>query len=448
MEKRLTFDEKIIIVYDYLCKNGSLPLNKNSQIKFSDGADMRNWIYYNRKKIQAQNDFRSAFIIEYLDGRKKMNFEDKVAVVYNYLINNTFYLIKGDSKFNDGTSIKKWLFVNKIKLEESDDFRAREIIHFLENEKQINFENHLLETYNYLQKYGELPSTKNRNVTFSDGTYLSSWLLNYKEILKQSNDFKAIAIVEYLDKRKKLSFDQRLTELYEQLQNHGSLMVEQDLNLAIKTYNYLEQTGEFIQIENESAKFSDGLSMKKWINNNKKKLNESDDFRAKEIIKYLSESENLSFDEKVSEAYNYLECYGKLPLKFSERIKFSDGGLIAPWFYRYRVKLMKTDDFKARAIVLFLKNRKSLTFDEKLKELCKYLKDFCQIPINVEEEILFSDGINMASWAYQNKYKIYYMYMHGDDNATEYVNLCLKISQNYFDDIIEGLEKSKRGMKK
>ena len=115
-KKYLTFEDKLNEVYDYLYEKGYLPYIDDTKIKFSNGEIMSYFISHNRKKLSLMDDMCSKYVIDYLDKRKGLNFEDKITELYGLLLDEKFILTK-DSLFSDGIHIKTWLRENKRLLE-------------------------------------------------------------------------------------------------------------------------------------------------------------------------------------------------------------------------------------------------------------------------------------------------------------------------------------------
>ena len=130
----------------------------------------------------------------------------------------------------------------------------------------------MLEVYNYLKENTELPEFDNTIVRLKDGTFMGEWILCNREKLQHLDDMYALAIVTYLEKcgielqkKRLLTVDERITEVYKYLLENGCL----------PKYN------------DEIVKFSDSVIMGRWLSHNKKKIKEMvQDERAIMITQY------------------------------------------------------------------------------------------------------------------------------------------------------------------
>lgn len=177
-KKYLTFEDKLNEVYDFLIKKNYLPYIDDDSIKFSNGEIMSLWFSHNRKKLSLSDDFRAIKIIQYLDQRKGLCFDDKVLELYNLL--NTDFDLNADSVFSDGVNIRYWIKDNKKRLIElSED---NEIIKFiLKNIMKLSFDDKMIEAYNYLCQVGYLLDFDDKDALFSDGVIMGMWFARNKE---------------------------------------------------------------------------------------------------------------------------------------------------------------------------------------------------------------------------------------------------------------------------
>ena len=131
------------------------------------------------------------------------------------------------------------------------------------------------------------------------------------------NDNRAKIIIYYLNKRKGLSFDEKILEVY-------NMLLDEDFVLS------------------KNSTFSDGVNIKKWFRDNKRKLIKlKDDDRISFILKKCFK---LSFEEKVLEAHEYLDLYHKIPSKDDKDIIFSDGVLMGMWFSNNKREIYLDED--------------------------------------------------------------------------------------------------------
>ena len=129
------------------------------------------------------NDEKSLLIKKYWEGFQKLSFADKVREFYAICLNDI--QISNDSKFSDGVNIKKWLHDNKRRLKQIDDDNFKNIlINFFGN----TFEEKVVEAYNYICENESIPFQSNKDIKFSDGSYMGMWFANNKRKIYYSDD--------------------------------------------------------------------------------------------------------------------------------------------------------------------------------------------------------------------------------------------------------------------
>ena len=392
----LSFEEKLNEVYEYLQENKCLPMKKEKTIKFSDGVLMGSWLVDNRLKLEemSQNNEQAQAIVDELKRRKGLSFEEKLLEAYKYLQENKCLPMKSNKtiKFSDGVLMGSWLNNNKLKLEEmsQNNEQAQAIVDELKRRKGLSFEEKLLEAYKYLQENKYLPNQIDKTIKFSDGSFMGLWLYVNKVKLEEmsQNDEQVRVIINELNSQKGLSFEKKLEEVYD----------------------YLLEYGELPNLGDKQIKFNDGVLISSWLSNNKLKLEEmsQNDEQARAIINELKRRRGLSFEEKLLEAYKYLQENKCLPNINDKTIKFSDGPFMGVWLYVNKVKLedMSQNDERARVIINELNSQRSLSFEEKLNEVYGYLQENKCLPNQRDKTIKFSDGSFMGSWLNSNKLKL------------------------------------------
>ena len=167
----------------------------------------------------------------------------------------------------------------------------------------------------------------------------------------------------------------------------------------------------------------------------------------------ISGIRGLNFEEKLEEAYKYLQETGKLPLLKDSTIKFSDGVLIGGWLFdnKNKIEELSQTNEQAKAIINELNKRKGLSFEEKLEETYKYLQDMGKIPVWGDKQVQFRDNTLMGNWLNNNKQKIYELYLNDDDVAVKFVNVVLELKPKYFDkvkDVIMAKKEFEKGSEK
>ena len=177
-----------------------------------------------------------------------------------------------------------------------------------------------------------------------------------------------------------------------------------------EVYDYLLEYGELPNLGDKQIKFNDGVLISSWLSNNKLKLEEmsQNDEQARAIINELKRRRGLSFEEKLLEAYKYLQENKCLPNQRDKTIKFSDGSFMGSWLNSNKLKLeeMSQKDEQVQVIINELKNLNGLSFEEKLDEVYGYLQENKCLPSQKDKTIKFSDGKFMGNWLFDNKSKL------------------------------------------
>ena len=134
--------------------------------------------------------------------------------------------------------------------------KARFIIDYLDNKKDFLFQRKLDEVYDYMRKYGILPSKNDKDVYFSDGKLMGTWLYNKSNNLKISkiaeNDEKAKLILYYREHRDEIIFQKKLNEMFNYIVKYGAIPIQ----------------------KNKSVFSVDDTFMGKWLYRNKQKIYE------------------------------------------------------------------------------------------------------------------------------------------------------------------------------
>lgn len=385
-KKNLSFEDKLKEVYEYLVNYGKLPFISNNEVKFSNGEVMSTWFSHNRKKISLMDNYMAKEITKHLNGRR-LKFIDKLDELYNYYVLNGFIPNSSSREaFSDGSLMGCFVQENKdklIKASELDD-RAEVILNFLSSRK-LSDEEKIKEAYLYLVRNGKLPSKSNKKVCFSDGSYMGYWLKEHYSYLQDNDDEYSREIIKYFKflESKLLTSDDKLNEVYNYLLKHSCLPPRRELiyfsngevmnywfnhnlarlrlsddNRAKAIINYLDsQKGisfeekvaelytkildEEFELTND-ALFSDGVSIKGWLKDNKKRLEilkEESDI----VLLIWKRCFKLSFEEKVTEAYEYLDLYNKIPFQSDKEALFSDGTFIGMWISNNKRKIYSDD---------------------------------------------------------------------------------------------------------
>lgn len=174
----LTFDDKLNEAYNYWLEVHDLPYTSDKSVKFSNGQIMGLWLSHNRKKLMNIDDERAKAVINCLDERRGLSFEEKIAELYFNLLDEDF-LITSDSTFSDGVNIKKWLRDNKKQFELLKD-KNNAVSLIWKKCFKLSFAEKINEAYEYLSLYHKIPFQSDKEVLFSDGSYIGMWISNNK----------------------------------------------------------------------------------------------------------------------------------------------------------------------------------------------------------------------------------------------------------------------------
>ena len=248
-----------------------------------------------------------------------------------------------------------WLSRNKENVNsiQRTNNKAKTIIEELNKRKGLSFEGKLDQVYNYLLKHNVLPSKLNKIIKFSDEIPIGLWLITNKKKLEEMQEYdeRARKIIEELNNRKGLNFEEKLEQVY----------------------NYLLKRNELPAMTNRIIKFNDGVQMGQWLNSNKKKLEEMQEYNehAKKIVEELSKRKGLNFEEKLDEAYKYLQEHDKLPSEKDYKIKFSDGTSLGSWLNRNKINILNIYEANAcaKAIVYLILQINPDYFERTLRTL-------------------------------------------------------------------------------
>ena len=231
LNESLTKDEKISEFMIHVKENNSIPSCKNKEIKFSDGIFMGQWFQYIKSKLTKESDIY-----------KKLSEDDTIKNEMNRFL---------DEK------------------EKKDD----SIIILTKDEKISEFMIHA--------KENGIPSCKNKEIKFSDGTYMGSWFNDIKKKLtKESDIYKKLSE----DKTIKNTMDRYLDE--KEKKDDSIIILTKDEKIS-EFIIHVKENG-IPSSGNNDIKFSDGIFMGSWFKNIKNKLTKESG-----VYKKLSEDEAI-----------------------------------------------------------------------------------------------------------------------------------------------------------
>lgn len=141
----------------------------------------------------------------------------------------------------------------------------------------------------------------------------------------------------------------------------------------------------------------------------------------------------LSFDDKLSELYNFILENGNIVRKD----KFSDGVLMYFWFYNNLEKIRGLSSSEASKIMEWYKNKKD-KFEVRKKELYDFVIRNNRLPSKSDT---FADGINMYNFVRDNKQKLIECSFTGDEEGMLISDYLLGIEQEKYEEVLSCLEK-------
>ena len=236
----LTKEQKVEEIYVYYKENGKLPLQKDTDIRFSDNsAIMGQWIPINKSFIlELSKTNEHAREIARARGWIKGLFltnEQKVEEIYAYFKKTEKLPSQRDTdiRFSDNSTVMgQWLHKNKdfiLELAKTNE-HAREIARargwikglFLTNEQKVE------EIYAYYKKNEKLPLTGKTNIKFSDNSALmGQWICDHKSFilgLAETNEHaRVIAQAKGWIKGLLLTNEQKVEEIYAYFKENGKL---------------------------------------------------------------------------------------------------------------------------------------------------------------------------------------------------------------------------------
>ena len=304
--------------------------------------------------------------------------------------------------------------------------KAKAIIEELKRRKGLNFEEKINEVYNYFTQNNELPYSQNQLIKFSDNTSMGVWIYRYKKELKKikDKDIRVRIIIENVEKRENLDFEEKVNEVYLYLKINKKLPSQKEQN----------------------ALFSDNTLMGNWLSKNYTRLKKNNDNeQIKIIVEEIEKNKRLSFNEKLEEIYNYLQIYNELPKKSNTNIKFSDGHQMGIWLSSNKKKIIEQQENNelARIILEEIKKKSNLSNEEKIEEIHDYLINHHKLPSKKDKLVKFSDGTDMYKWLSRSK-KYLIEKSLDDQKILSLIKLIIMIKPNYFDNAIKTSDKQEQ----
>lgn len=141
--------------------------------------------------------------------KRYLSFSDKLNEVYEYFLREGILPYIDDTvvRFSNGEVMSYFISHNRKKLSLMEDRKAKIIIDYLDERKGVSFEKKVLEAYVYLSENKVIPPRDDKDICFSDGIPIGSWLVyNKRKILYGEADILKEEILSidafYFDKIK------------------------------------------------------------------------------------------------------------------------------------------------------------------------------------------------------------------------------------------------------
>ena len=195
-EKRKDFlifkvDKRYILrlreIYEHLKEYGSLPVQTDREFKLKDGTYMGSFLSHNKRRIYMLKEGNEyAYAIARYYEKRYLSFSDKLNEVYEYFLREGILPYIDDTvvRFSNGEVMSYFISHNRKKLSLMEDGKAKIIVNYLDERKGVSFEKKVLEAYVYLSENKVIPPRDDKDICFSDGIPMGSWLVyNKRKIL-------------------------------------------------------------------------------------------------------------------------------------------------------------------------------------------------------------------------------------------------------------------------
>ena len=197
-------------IYEHLKKYGSLPVQTDREFKLHDGTYMGSFLSHNKRRIYMLKEGNEyAYAIARYYEKRYLSFSDKLNEVYEYFLREGILPYIDDTvvRFSNGEVMSYFISHNRKKLSLMEDRKAKIIIDYLDERKGVSFEKKVLEAYVYLSENKVIPPRDDKDICFSDGIPIGSWLVyNKRKILYGEADILKEEILSidafYFDKIK------------------------------------------------------------------------------------------------------------------------------------------------------------------------------------------------------------------------------------------------------
>lgn len=358
---RKNFELKINEVYQYYLKTGALP-HRNSDVVFSDGTKMSNWLKNNMYKLkQIEEDDEKAKTIVGLNNKddiipKEKNMDERISWLYDYINSNNINKLDKNEIFEDGTNINNWLSKNISRLNELYALNPK-VIYILiiymnsikENNVTLekNMTEKIVEMYIYISTNKSIPDS-NSNICFSDGTNMRNWLdINQENLNSMRDNNYYINAISFAYTSKKNSGN--LRKMYQ-------IRFQNRIN---ETYEICQKNGMKYIIRYKIS-FSNGTEIYPWIKRNYNLINKQakENYKAQTIINELEKTDilnmmqsrsskinnfrlSLKFNRKIIEVCNYCITKHSIPGR-TKKNKLHNGANMEEWLCRNKRKILES----------------------------------------------------------------------------------------------------------
>lgn len=403
----LSFDEKVTEIYNHIISGKPI----NYVEKFSNGQYYKVFLNFNRNRLLKLSETNSKIklIVETFNVATEITDEDKKRELAEELRNNGKFKSTANVLFSDGTRMYDWqkrkAIREKHKIEANSGDKDAKLI--LKTFVKLTFAERVLETVEKIDAGVDI--TIKSKIEFSDGTVIATWpttsagqkLIN--AALKGDRNCKKIVEYFKLDEKKekiKLTYEECLIELLNKLK-------------------YCYENNKSFSYE---TKFSNGMKMKNWLEDNRIEIEEDSKNNqiCKDILDYEYKIEN-EFEICKKEFLGYIRVNGIKDIPSS--VLFSNGRQMNKWWSYYQHKVFVETDETSKEIIKIYNSVIRLTNEQKIDEIIDKIKNGEKIT----GKTLLSDGRPVIQYYHvsQSRFK-YYALVKEDPKSI--------ILVNYFDD--------------
>ena len=275
--------------------------------------------------------------------------------------------------------------------------------------------NNLEEVYDFFKTNGYIPAANSSKEKLKSGRHMGRWIHYHKKEIKElaENNEKAKKIDELIESKSTYRFSikqEKIKEVFEMLKTKSVEVVK-------------------------TATFKDGVNTYNWLIDKKhyiKQEMEKGNPYATSVFKTFYKRNQMTFEERLKEAVEYVMLSNKLPANGS-KVKFSDGTNMPIWVHNYEEKIREMSDSgnaEAQLIEFYMKKRSRASYldiEVKIHEFYEFINQNKKFPSCNDS---FSNKTPMYNWYYINKEKIEKISADGNKEAQSIIELVDKYKKH------------------